>query len=213
MMWRLAPVVMMSCVCLALPAPSRAFDQLAGKERIGVRAGWLTANDGFKDAYGNGWDLTLFFTERVTHHFLIDVRLGAQYMGDLKLETLDDEITHQTGIQGAMRILFVSVGPMIGTSIGGPYSMHASAGAGIYSISMVFSNALTPFDLSDQKLGFNGELGLARRIAGNWSLEGAVAAHYILTGDTPNDFYFAFTDGADKPLLLDATLGLVLDLR
>lgn len=210
---RIALVAATVCACLLFPASSRAFDELAGKERIGVRSGGIITMDGLNEAYGNGWDLTLFFTERITRHLLLDVRLGALYLGDLKFEHLDDELLHQTGVQGSMRILYISVGPMVGRSMGGPYSMHLAAGAGIYSVSMVFTEVLTPFDLSDQKFGFNGGLGFARRIAGNWSLEADGTAHYFMIEDNMNDLYFAFTDGADAPLIFDVTLGLTIDLR
>lgn len=210
---RIALVAATVCACLFFPAASHAFDQLAGKERLGVRSGGLVTMDGLNEAYGNGWDLTLFFTERITHHLLLDVRLGALYLGELKFEHLDDELLHQSGIQGSMRILYISVGPMVGTAIGGPWSMHAAAGAGIYSVSMVFTDVLTPFDLSDQKFGFNGGLGLARRLSGNWSIEADGTAHYFMIDEDPNDLYFAFTDGADAPLIFDVTLGLTVDLR
>ena len=210
---RIALVAATVCACLFFPASSHAFDQLAGKERIGVRSGGLVTMDGLNDAYGNGWDLTLFFTERLTHHLLLDVRLGALYLGELKFEHLDDTLLHQAGIQGSMRILYISVGPMFGTPIGGPWSMHAALGGGVYSVSMVFTDVLTPFDLSDQKFGFNGGLGFARRIAGNWSIEMDGTAHYFMIEENINDLYWAFTDGADAPLLIEATLGLTLDLR
>jgi hypothetical protein len=210
---RIALVAATVCACLFFPASSRAFDQLAGKERIGVRSGGILTMDGLNDAYGNGWDLTLFFTERITRNLLLDVRLGALYLGELKFEHLDDLLLHQTGIQGSMRILYISVGPMVGRSIGGPYSMHLAAGAGIYSVSMVFTDVLTPFDLSDQKFGFNGGLGFARRLAGNWSIEADGTAHYFMIEENMNDLYFAFTDGADAPLIFDVTLGLTIDLR
>jgi len=210
---RIALAAATVCACLFFPASSSAFDQLAGKERIGVRAGGLITMDGLNDAYGDGWDFTLFFTERLTHHLLLDVRLGALYLGELKFEHLDDTLLHQSGVQGSMRILYISVGPMIGNPLGGPWSMHAAAGAGVYSVSMVFTDVLTPFDLSDQKFGFNGGLGFARRIAGNWSIEADGTAHYFTVDENIDDLYFAFTDGADAPLIFDVTLGLVLDLR
>ncbi len=210
---RLALAAATVCACLLFPASSHAFDELIGKERLGVRSGGLTTFDGLNDAYGGGWDLTLFFTEKLARHVLLDVRLGALYLGDLKLEHLDDEITHQAGIQGAMRILYISLGPMVGRSLGGGYSVDLAAGAGIYSVSMVFENALTPFDLSDQELGFNGGVGFGRRISANWSIEANGTVHYFLISKDANNLYFAFTDGADAPVILDLTLGLTIDLR
>jgi len=206
-------VAVLACASLLLPASSRAFDETAGKERIGVRVGGLATTDGLDDAYGGGWDLTLFFTEKISRHVLVDFQLGALYLGDLKLQDLDDQLTNQYGIQGAMRVLYLSVGPMIGRSIADGYSMNMSGAVGIYSVSMVFDNALTPFDLSDQKLGFNGSVGLARRLGTKWNVEANAALHYFLVEKNDSDLYYAFTDGADAPLILGVTFGLVLDLR
>jgi hypothetical protein len=211
MMSRLALAVV--CLVLIHPASSRAFDENVGKDRIGVRTGAIITSDGFNDAYGNGWDLTILYNHRVTHHFLLDFRLGALYPGDLLLEELDDELMHQTGIQGSMRLYYLSAGVMVGRSIAGGYSMDLAAGAGIYSVSMVFTNSISPYDFSQQKFGVNGGLGLARRISTNWSLEANGTVHYFMIEENIDDIYFAFTDGADAPLLLDITLGVVIDLR
>jgi len=178
-----------------------------------VRSGGIMTFGGLNDAYGNGWDLTLFFSEKLSRHALLDVRLGAIYLGDLQIEDLDDKLTHQPGIQGSMRILYISAGPMIGRSITTMYSFHVNAAVGIYSVSMVFSNALTPFDLSDQNFGFNGGAGLARRVSNKWSIELEGTVHYFLIDRDISDLYFAFTDGADAPLIVDMTIGLTLDLR
>ena len=210
---RVALVAALACVGSVIPGVALAFDETAGKERIGVRVGGLATTDGLNDAYGNGWDLTLFFSEKISRHLLVDVRLGALYLGALKFEDLDDKLTNQHGIEGSMRILYITIGPMVGRSITTEYSMYASVGAGIYSVSMVFENAITPFDLSDQDFGFNGGMGLARRLSKNWSLEANATAHYFLITEDINDLYFAFTDGADAPLLVEATLGLTVDLR
>jgi hypothetical protein len=210
---RLALVIVLACAASMMPVRARAFDETAAKERLGVRAGGLATFDGLNDAYGNGWALTLFFSEKLSRHLLIDVRLGALYMGALKFTELDDKLTNQHGIEGSMRMLYITLGPMVGRSIAGMWSMNASAGVGVYSVSMVFTNAQTPFDLSAQHWGFNGGLGLARRLGAKWSIEADALAHYVLTTDNFNDVYFAFTDGAGRPVIAELTLGATLDLR
>src|SRR5712672_918956 len=147
---RLALVIVLACAAAMMPRLARAFDETAAKERLGVRLGGLATFDGLNDAYGNGWNLSLFFSEKLSRHLLIDVRIGALYLGALKFTELDDKLTNQHGIEGSMRVLYLTLGPMVGRSIAGMYSVNASAGVGIYSVSMVFSNAITPFDLSDQ---------------------------------------------------------------
>jgi len=206
-------VCALACVLLVAPRPSRAVDDTAGKERIGFRAGGLATFDGLNTAYGDGWGLTLFFTQKVAHRFLLDFRLGALYPGALKLKELDDQITSTPGIEGSMRFLYLSVGPMLGFPVGGQYSGYLAAGLGIYSVSMTFKNSITPMDFSDQKVGANGGLGLARRLSTNWSLDLNAVVHYIKTGHTSTDLYYSFTNGADPPVMLDISLGVAVDLR
>jgi len=198
---------------LAAPRGSRAVDETAGQERLGVRVGGVSAFDGLDDKYGGGWDLTLFFTEKVASRLLLDIRLGAIYLGDLKDLELDDEITGTPGIQSAMRMLYFSVGPLLGVSLGSAYSAYASAGVGVYSVSMEFDSGVTAFDFSDQHVGFSGGIGLSRRLSTNWSLEANTTVHYCTIQKESSDLYYAFTDGADAPLLLGAALGLTVDLR
>ena len=212
---RRAPVLvpLLAGFLLAMPYVAHAVDAAAGKDRLGVRAGGVTTFDGLQDAYGGGWSLTLFFTEKVTHRFLVDIRLGALYLGDLKFSELDDELTHTPGIQGAMRLLYFSVGPMVGVPLGGPWSLYGSAGLGVYSVSMQFDTGISAYNFSDQTFGFNGGLGLSRRISANWCIEANASAHYFLTDQDITDLFFAFTGGADSPVLLDIALGVTLDLR
>jgi opacity protein-like surface antigen len=212
---RRAPVIvpLLAGILLAMPFVAHAVDQAAGKERIGVRAGGIATFDGLEDAYGGGWSLTLFFTEKVANRFFVDIHLGALYLGDLKFEELDDQLTRTPGIQGAMRILYFSVGPMVGVPLGGAYALYGSAGVGVYSVSMQFDTGITAYDFSDQTIGFNGGLGLSRRISANWCIEANASAHYFLTDKDPTDLYYAFTGGADAPVLLDVALGATLDLR
>lgn len=205
--------IVLACLVLVVPRVSSALDEVAAKERVGVRVGGVATFDGLDDAYGGGWSLTLFFTERITRPLLLDIRLGAIYLGDLAYEDLDDELTNSPGIQGSMRILYISIGPMYGKQLGGNYTMYGSAAAGIYSVSMEFKGGLTAFDLSDQYFGVQGGLGLQRRISGNWCIEANGTVHYFPIDKTTSDLYYAFTDGADDPLLLDIAVGLTLDLR
>jgi hypothetical protein len=205
--WTLAGLLLLA------PTVSGAVDQLAGKERIGGRVGGVFTMDDLERAYGGGWGPTLFFTERISRPLYFDVRIGALYLGALKLTDLDDELLSTPGVTGSMRLLYISVGPLVGWSLGGAYSMYASAGGGIYSVSMEFTDLLTPFDLSDQYFGANGGLGLCRRLTGNWSLELYSVAHYFITDEAIDDIYWAFTEGDSSPLVLEAGLGVVVDLR
>ena len=212
-MKRVAPSLLAFALQLCAPGVSLAIDELAARERVGFRAGGLTTNDGLNDAYGGGWELTLFFTEQITRPLLLDIRLGALYFGDLKFPELDDELTNTPGIDGSMRVLYFSGGPLFGKPITDATALYASAAVGIYSISMQFDTGVTAYDFSDQKLGFNGGLGAVRRLGAKWSFDVNGTVHYIMTDKDLSDLFYAFTDGADPPLIIDIAAGLTLDLR
>lgn len=209
------PLVACALAALLLGAPNacRAIDEIAANERVGVRVGGLSTFDGLNDAFGTGWQVTLFFTEKIKRPLLLDIRLGALYLGDLKYTQLDDDLTNSRGVQGAMRILYMSGGLMYGVPITDALTMYASAAAGLYSVSMVFDNGVSAFDFSDQQLGFNGGLGMVRRISANWSFDASATAHYFMVEHNIHDLFYAFTDGADDPLILDFAVGVILDLR
>jgi hypothetical protein len=200
-------------VMVLLPRAAGAVDEAAGQERLGFRAGYVGTTDGLNDFYGDGWDLTLFFTEKLYSKILLDVRLGAIYLGDALEPDLDDQITLSPGIVSQLRFLYFSAGPLAGFKLGQSYSGYASLGIGIYSVSMEFDSGVSAFDYSDQHIGYNGGLGLARRIASNWSIELNGTVHYFGVDENATDLYWVFTGGADAPLLVGVALGLTVDLR
>ena len=200
-------------VTTMFPRSAIAVDAAAGNERLGVRAGYVGTSDGLRDFYGDGWDLTLFFTEKVYSRLLLDVRLGAVYLGDALKTDLDDQLTLQPGIVSSMRFLYVSAGPMVGFGLGNSYSGYVSAGVGIYSVSMLFGSGIAAFDYSDQHLGYSAGAGLSTRIATNWCLEMNGTLHYVSTDAGPNDLFWLFTDGGDAPVLLGIAFGVTVDLR
>ena len=81
---RLVPAA--ALIALLLPQPAAAVDEAAGQERLGVRAGYAETSDGLYASYGSGWDLTLFFTEKLYSTILLDIRLGAIYLGEARDE-------------------------------------------------------------------------------------------------------------------------------
>jgi hypothetical protein len=208
---RLASAAAVLLIASALPAA--AMDPTASKERVGIRFGFDGTNDGLHDTFGDGWDATLFFTEKITTRFLLDIRLGAIYLGDMQTPELDDEITNMPNVVSEMRFLYFSVGPIVSVPLGGANTGYASLGLGVYSVSLLFDSGVTAFDFSDQHLGLNGGLGISRRIATSWCVELNGTVHYFDVDTQSSDLYWKFTDGADNPLLISVALGVTLDLR
>jgi len=204
-------LLVLALATIALPSISAA--QEDSGERLGVRAGYMSSDDGLYEYYGDGWDLTLYFTEHLYRKLLLNVQLAAIYLGDARVPDLDDQLTVSYGIVSQMRFFYFSVGPMLRIPIGQSWATCAAAGVGIYSVSVSFSSAITAFDYSDQHVGFNGGLGVTRRITGNVSAELNGSVHYVNVDENLTDLYWAFTNGGDAPLMLGLALGVVVDLH
>jgi len=211
MAFRLASATAIFLIMAVLPAA--AMDATASKERVGIRFGYDATNDGLRDTFGDGWDATLFFTEKISTRFLLDIRLGAIYLGDMLTTELDDDITNIPNVVSEMRFLYFSVGPIVSVPLGEANTGYASLGLGVYSVSLLFDSGVAAFDFSDQHLGLNGGLGVSRRVATSWSVELNGTVHYFDVDTQSSDLYWTFTGGADNPLLISVALGATLDLR
>jgi hypothetical protein len=210
-------VVLVSGFALALAfvRPCRAIDNLAAQERLGGRIGYIETFDGLYEYYGPGWDVTLYFNERIHSRFLLEIDVGAIYLGDVLDPELDDFLTGYDDIESEMRIFYFSLGGVYGFPLGSSnYNLTTGLAVGVYAVSMAFKTAFVADDLSDQYFGGNASLGIARRVATNWTLEATCVAHYFDTDENLGDLLWYFTNfTAEDPILLGLAFGLVIDLR
>jgi hypothetical protein len=201
-------------LALAFVRPCRAIDDLAAQERLGGRIGHIESYDGIHEYYGPGWDVTLYFNERIHSRFLLQVDVGAIYLGDVLDPELDDSITGYDDIESEMRVFYFSVGVAYGFPLGSSYSLTTGVAAGVYAVSMAFKTDFVADDLSEQYFGGNATLGIARRIATNWTLEANCVVHTFNSAAAPTDLLYVFTnDTAEDPILLGISFGIVIDLR
>ena len=212
---RVLVLLVLSVLALARAHPCWAVDDLAAKERLGARIGYVETFDGLYQYYGPGWDVTLFFNEQLHSRLFLDLHVGAIYLGDIKDPELDDLITGLTDVESEMRMFYFSLGLLYGIPLGsGGYTLTTSFGVGVYSASVAFITEFTADDISDTYFGGNAGLGIARRIATNWMLELNGTVHYFDTQTGYSDLLWVFTKGtAEDPILLGLSFGLVIDLR
>ena len=210
-------VVLVSGFALALAfvRPCRAIDDLAAQERLGGDIGYVETFDGVHQYYGSAWDVTLYFNERLASRLYLDVDVGAIYLGDPLDPELDDHLTGYDNIESEMRMFYFSVGVLYGFPLGsGNYSLTTGLAGGVYSVSMAFKTEFVADDYSSQYFGGNATLGIAKRIATNWTLEATCVAHYFDTEEALNDLFWVFTNfTAVDPFLLGLSFGVVIDLR
>ncbi len=194
--------------CIALPGGARA----DSGGRLGVRSGYVLTSDGLHDEYGDGWDLVLYFTEHLSGPLLLDIQLGAIYLGDPLNPRNPTDIILAPGTIANMRSFYFSAGPMLTFGLGGGFSGYTSLGFGVYSVSLQF-NENTAYDNSQQHLGVNAGLGLSRRLTTSLSLEANGGVHYFGVKQGPSDLYWLFTHHADNPLLITIAVGLTVDIH
>ena len=212
---RVLGLFVLFAVVFAYTRPCSAVDDLAAQERLGARVGYVETYDGVYQYYGPGWDVTLYFNERIHSRLFFDLHVGAIYLGDILDPDLDDLITGYTDVRSEMRMFYFSVGLLYGIPLGSSgYTVTTALAVGIYSVSVAFASEFTADDISDTYFGGNGSLGIARRIGTNWMLEANCTLHTFDTTAGYSDLLWVFTKGtAVDPVLVGVSLGLVFDLR
>jgi hypothetical protein len=212
---RVVVLVLGLTLALALAQPCRAVDDLASQERLGGRIGYIETYDGLYEYYGPGWDVTLFFNERIYSRLFLELDVGAIYLGDIRDPELDDDITGYDNVESEMRMFYFSLGALYGFPLGSSsYTLTTGLAVGVYSTSVAFASEFVADDLSDQYFGGNASLGLVRRVGTSWAIEAACVVHYFDTGQSYDDLFWVFTNGAaEDPILLGVGFGVVIDLR
>jgi hypothetical protein len=202
------------CSTLALfPHTSRS--QLPPvKERLGFRTGYIHTLGELQDNFGGGGHMTLHFTERVYNRLYFDFRVAALYLGDSKRPEIAADVTRIDNIASEMRILFFSVGPQYTVPLAEYWTGYASAGLGVYSVSILFDSGIQAFDTSDQYFGGNVGGGIMWRFTDTWNLDMNVTLHRFWSDTDRTDLYYIFTgEGDSDPYVLQFATGVCIDLR
>ena len=181
------------------------------RERLGARCAFTGTLGNLNRHFGNGYDFTLFFTERVWKPLYFEVNIGATYFGDLLVPEIGEDFTNRQGISSEMRLAYVTVGPQHTSIMSETKTGYVSLGLGIYTVSMLFDTGVQAFDLSDQHFGLSGGCGMFWRITDNWNIDVNATANMLWTDD--DDLYPIFTGGGKNPVIIAVGLGLAMDLR
>lgn len=211
-MRRVLTVAVAGLLLSCLVPSVRAEKKSGGNERLGLRSGYVSTSDGLYSAYGDGWELSLYFTEHLTGPLRLDILLGAIYFGQAHDPSTYDYITLIPGAVPSLRSFYFSAGPLLDFDLSHGFTGYVTTGFGVYSASVQF-DINTNLDASQQHLGINGGVGLARRLTSAVSLEAAGTVHYFGIKNGPTDIYWLFTNHAKDPLLVSVTLGVTVDVH
>ncbi len=185
-------------------------------ERLGLRAGFVGTSGGLHDSYGHGSHVNLYFAERVSSPWYLQIRVGSFALGDLR----KPELARRFGgagfvgpaVASDMRIQFLTGGPQYTLLVGERGTAYASLEAGVYSVSVTLDDGLLAVTVSDSHFGANAGVGYMVRVHDGWNLDANATLHFVGTGTDLGLFTF-FTEGDNDPLLLQLSLGVTIDLR
>ena len=180
------------------------------RERLGLRAGYVGTPSGISDAFGNGLDLSLHWVHRFKTPLAIDATLGAFYMGDTGREDITISIFGQPFDNVSMRVLHITVAPMLEFGLGTRTHVFTSLGAGMYTVSVLVDQALSEADLSHSHFGLVAGGGIIRQISGSWFVELSFHAHKFWTSGKDDDLFFRYSGGDKSPLFYQAAIGVML---
>jgi opacity protein-like surface antigen len=213
-------LVLIASIAGAVLFPTKSHSQLPPvQERLGFRSGYIQTLDQLEDSFGGGGHVTLWFTERVHDQLYFDFRVAAIYLGNLKNPNITVRFANSPGvppedIESEMRVLFFSVGPQYVIPLAEYWNAYLSAGAGVYSVSMLFDSGIAAGDYSDQHFGVNAGGGAQWRFTETWNLDFNFTLHHFWTRKKTSDLYYFFTDQGDSsPYLLQFATGVSIDLR
>jgi len=199
-----------------------ALAQELPRERLGARFGYVLTSGGLRDSYDDGGNLTLHFAERLQGGFYVEFQLGAIGMGDLQRPELAAKVAEAggkfaifalDGIETEMRILYITVGMQFAGNLSELWTGYGGVGLGIYSVSIPWTDGIDSDVFSDQHLGANATAGAMFRFTRTLNLEVGAGLHFFHNSASPYDLYHGFTGGDTNPLIVEVSLGLVLDLR
>jgi opacity protein-like surface antigen len=208
-------VVLASFLGTALPARAAETEEAKdpNKERLGVRAGYVGTTSNLDGSFGGGMELALHWTQRIKFPLSADVSMGAFYLG----ATSRDDITMsafggQTFDKVSMRVVHVTVAPMLEFSADERTHLFLSAGAGFYTVSLLIDQALSEADLSNNNWGVTVGTGAIRQVSDSWFIDLGATIHKFWTSDDADDWFFVYSEGDAHPLFYTVTLGFMLRL-
>lgn len=185
------------------------------KERLGVRIGYSRTSNNIADNFGAGLDLSLHFIQRIRKPFSVDFTLGAIYLG-----STDTDITREffgTEFDDvSMRVLTMTVAPMVEFPINDRMDFYLSAGGGLYAVSLLLDQSFQQFDLTDNHLGVNVNAGVLHRVFTNWFVDLNLHLHKFWTADSFDqqnpDWIYLYSGGDSDPLFWGVSAGIALRL-
>lgn len=211
-------VLLIACILASLPrthavaGSESAEPKDPNRERLGLRAGYVGTTSGLDNVFGGGIDLALHWAQRIKYPVSADVMLGAFYLGDTSREDITISAFGQTFDKVSMRVLHITLAPMVEFGLGTRTHLYASAGGGLYTVSLLLDRAFSEADLTDSHFGVVGSGGVIGQISKNWFVDATMTFYKFWTTDERDDLFYIYSEGDSNPLFYSITAGVMLRL-
>ena len=179
------------------------------KERLGIRAGYVSSPSDIKNTFGSGMDLQLHLLYQLRKPLFIDFGVGAFYMGSTDRDDITFSVFNQSFDKTTMRVITVTVVPTIEVGLTSRTNFFVQGRVGLYRISLLLDRTVFEFDVADNHFGVNIGTGFVYRLTENWSADLGLQVHKFWTSD---DLFFQYSEGDKNPLFYSVNLGLMLYL-
>jgi hypothetical protein len=203
----IAVLVLASAVVNAAAQPQ------SGREKLGLRLGYIETNGNIDTNFGDGSSITVHFTERIKPPLFIEISIGALYLGKARVDSIQGH-TEPVYIGDAnMRILFLSVAPTIEFSTTNSSIIYVSGGIGLYSINVLLDRVFYGFDTSQEHFGASGTAGFYYAISDNWKLNFNFSTHFVWTSEKGTDMFYFYSEGDSDPRFYEFSVGATYSMN
>ncbi|NIM19211.1 MAG: outer membrane beta-barrel protein [Candidatus Latescibacteria bacterium] len=198
---------------IAAIVPQAGSQPKSGREKLGIRIGFVEPESDIENAFGDGSGLALHFTERIKPPLFIEIALAAIYLGESKTDEIT-ELLFGPGVSDAnMRIINITLGPTIEIPLGERRIFYISSGIGLYSISVLLEMGLFGSDISQEHFGAQVGAGIYWPLTDNWKLDVNFTAHHIRTAEETSDIFYLYSAGDSDPNFYQFSIGASYSLN
>jgi opacity protein-like surface antigen len=204
---------MFALFVLTVAAASASAQAQSGREKLGLRLGYVEANGNIDTNFGDGSSITVHFTERIKPPLFIDISIGALYLGKANVDSIQGHTAPVYIGDANMRVLYLNVSPVLEFSVTNSWILYVEGGIGLYSINVILDRVFYGFDTSQEHFGANGTAGLYYAISDNWKLNFNFSAHYMWTSEKGTDMFYFYSEGESDPRFLEFSVGATYSMN
>jgi hypothetical protein len=181
---------------------------IKGREILGLRIGGVLTTGNFKEDFGSGTELEIYFIEGLGSWYGISISFSSHNLGESKDREKNIEFT---GLDRKvdLNIYSVTVAFHALTTVRERFVPNAEAGIGLYTITASIPAGLFEGHVSDNQPGLYGGAGILLRLAKGLFLNFSGKYHYVFSGGNDSHTIYFYT-GEKRTHIFQISGGITL---